>query len=119
MNAAPAVPSGAAFWWRGVDAPLLRARGALALIVSPTNAPRLAPLFRLIGGMFRGLRADRLAPAARQPQRPLMVAAGFGLLVEPVFASVRLPTIQRSGPAQDAWAIPLIALLLSFRTAAG
>ena len=46
---------------------------------------------------------------------PLMVATGFGLLVEPVFAQFDSPTIWLFGDLlEDAWGIAAIALLLSF-----
>ena len=44
-----------------------------------------------------------------------MVATGFGLLVEPVFAQFESPTIALFGDLlEDAWGIAVIALLLSF-----
>ena len=47
-----------------------------------------------------------------------MVATGFGLLVEPVFAQVESPTLRLFGDLlEDAWAIPMIALLLTFLSA--
>ena len=46
---------------------------------------------------------------------PLMFATGFGLLVEPLFAHFESPTFGLFGDLlEDAWGIPVIALLLSF-----
>ncbi len=82
-----------AFWialWAAIAA--RRDCVALASIVfADEPVPGYRALFRLVGGAFVGLRADRLAPAARTAAAgPLMVATGFGLLVEPVVRPVRV-----------------------------
>ena len=70
---------------------------------------------RLTGGVFAacGLIAWRRRPDSLTGA--LMVATGFGLLVEPVFAQVDSPALRLVGDLlEDAWAIPMIALLLTY-----
>src|SRR4051812_22279152 len=84
------------------------------LVGSPANAPpRL--LYAALGGAFAacGLIAWRRRPDNHSGQ--WMLAAGFGFFVAPVlldFDSATLETI--SDALNTAWAIPMVALLVSF-----
>jgi signal transduction histidine kinase len=74
-------------------------------------------VFRLIGGAFTvcGLIAWRRRPDSRSGL--LMIATGFGLLVEPVFDPIDPSALRTVGDLlEDAWGIPIIALLLTFLT---
>jgi signal transduction histidine kinase len=89
--------------------PLVTGSGA------PVPAYRI--VFRLIGGAFTvcGLIAWRRRPDSRSGL--LMVATGFGLLVEPVFDPIDPSPLRTIGDlTEDAWGIPIIALLLTFLT---
>jgi hypothetical protein len=105
--------------WVGLWAVVVAAEiAALAGILQAEEpVPGYRVVFRLIGGVFCAHAACRLAPAAGQPQRLLMLATGFGLLVEPVFAPLDPGVLKTIGDLlEDAWGIPLIALLLTFLT---
>ena len=107
---------GPVFWaalWAAAVAAELVALSSIVLADEPVAGFRA--LFRLVGGAFVacGLVAWRRRPDSRSGL--LMVLAGFGLLVEPVFAHVDSPTLRFFGDIlEDAWAIAMIALLLSF-----
>ena len=111
----PAVP------WIAILAGLVVAAEltAVAPIVLGDGAsvPGYRILFRLVGGAFAacGLIAWRRRPDSRSGL--LMVATGFGLLVEPVFDGVDPSALRTVGDLlEDAWGIPIIALLLTFLT---
>ena len=92
---------------------------ALAPIVfgDAGSAPAYRIVFRLIGGAFTacGLIAWRRRPDSRSGL--LMVATGFGLLIEPIYAEVDPSALRTVGDLfEDAWGIPIIALLLTFLT---
>jgi len=96
---------------------------AQAAVVAPlvtgdeASVPAHRIVFRLIGGAFTvcGLIAWRRRPDSRSG--PLMVATGFGLLVEPLFAGIDPSPLRTVGDLlEDVWAIPIIALLLTFLT---
>ncbi|WP_053227199.1 sensor histidine kinase [Solirubrobacter soli] len=101
-----------AIWGAVVAAELI----ALASIVfADEQVPGYRAVFRLSGGVFAacGLIGWRRRPDSHVG--PLMVATGFGLLVEPVFSQIENPTLRLVGDLlEDAWAIPIIALLLTF-----
>jgi signal transduction histidine kinase len=86
-----------------------------SIVFADEPVPGYRALYRLIGGVFVacGLIGWRRRPDSYSG--PLMVAMGFGLLVEPVFALVESPSIRLFGDLlEDAWGIAAIALLLSF-----
>jgi signal transduction histidine kinase len=88
-----------------------------ALVTADAPVPGYRAIFRLVGGVFAacGLVAWRRRPDSYSG--PLMVAVGFGLLVEPVAAQFDAPPIRFVGDLlEDAWSIPLVALLLTFHT---
>src|SRR4051812_47375948 len=92
---------------------------ALAPIVvgDAASLPGYRILFRLVGGAFAacGLIAWRRRPDSRSGL--LMVATGFGLLIEPVFDQIDPSALRTVGDLfEDAWGIPVIALLLTFLT---
>jgi signal transduction histidine kinase len=107
-----------AFWgalWGAVAAAELVA--LLSIVAADEPVPGYRAVFRLTGGVFAacGLIGWRRRPDSYTG--PLMVATGFGLLVEPVFSQVSNPTLRLFGDLlEDAWAIPMIALLLTFRS---
>ena len=81
------------------------------------SVPGYRVVFRLVGGAFVacGLIAWWRRPDSRSGL--LMVATGFGLLVEPVFDGIDPSALRTIGDLlEDAWAIPIIALLLTFLT---
>src|SRR3954453_10142634 len=108
-----------AFWiglWASGVAVELIAVASIGLADEPV--PGYRALFRLVGGAFVacGLIGWRRRPDSQTG--PLMVATGFGLLVEPVFAQFENPTVRLFGDLlEDAWGIPAIALVLSFLSA--
>src|SRR5262245_19162325 len=105
-----------AFWaalWAAAVAAELVALGSIVFADEPV--PGYRALFRLSGGAFVacGLIGWRRRPDSHTG--PLMVATGFGLLVEPVFATFDSPTVRFFGDLfEDSWGIAVIALLLSF-----
>src|SRR3954453_17532876 len=104
------------FWvglWASAVAVELIAVASIVLADEPV--PGYRALFRLVGGAFAvcGVIGWRRRPDSYTG--PLMIATGFGLLVEPVFAQFESPSIGLVGDLfEDAWGIPAIALLLSF-----
>jgi signal transduction histidine kinase len=105
--------------WIGLWAVVVAAEvAALAGILQAEEpVPGYRVVFRLIGGVFCacGLIAWRRRPDSRSGL--LMLATGFGLLVEPVFAPLAPGVLKTIGDLlEDAWGIPLIALLLTFLT---
>jgi signal transduction histidine kinase len=105
--------------WIGLWAVVVAAEiAALAGILQAEEpVPGYRVVFRLIGGVFCacGLIAWRRRPDSRSGL--LMLATGFGLLVEPVFAPLDPGVLKTIGDLlEDAWGIPLIALLLTFLT---
>src|SRR4051794_12575840 len=114
--AGPTLPPG--FWaglWGAAVAVELIALGSIVFADEPV--PGYRAFFRLIGGVFVacGLIGWRRRPDSYTGL--LMVAMGFGLLVEPVFAQVETPTLRLFGDLlEDVWGIAGIALLLSFRS---
>src|SRR4051812_21294627 len=105
-----------AFWiasWSIAAAAELLALASIVFADEPV--PGYRGFFRLVGGVFVacGLIGWRRRPDSHSG--PLMVAMGFGLLVEPVFALFESPTLRLFGDLlEDAWGIAAIALLLSF-----
>jgi signal transduction histidine kinase len=105
-----------AFWialWTLAVAVELVVLTAVLTADPPVDGPRA--VFRLVGGAFVacGLIAWRRRPDSYSG--PLMVATGFGLLIEPLAAAVDTPVIRFLGDLfEDAWGIAAIALLLSF-----
>ena len=105
-----------AFWialWAAIAAAEIVALSSIVFAAEPV--PGYRALFRLVGGAFAvcGVIGWRRRPDSYTG--PLMVATGFGLLVEPIFAQFDSPTIGLFGDLlEDAWGIPAIALLLSF-----
>ena len=90
----------------------------LGLVMADEPVAGFRVVFRLAGGVFAacGLIAWRRRPDSRSGA--LMVATGFGLLVEPVFAQFDAPTVRAFGDLfEDAWGIPMIALLLTYTSA--
>jgi signal transduction histidine kinase len=89
-----------------------------SILTAAEPVPGYRAIFRLVGGVFAacGVIGWRRRPDSHTG--PLMVATGFGLLVEPVFVQFESPTIALFGDLlEDAWGIPAIALLLSFLSA--
>src|SRR3954471_12454077 len=83
-----------AFWgalWAAAIAVEIVALSSIVFADEPV--PGYRALFRLIGGVFCacGLIGWRRRPDSRTGL--LMVAMGFGLLVEPVFAEIENPTL--------------------------
>ncbi len=105
-----------AFWlalWAAVVAAELGALLPILVADEPPAGYRI--LFRLVGGAFAacGLIAWRRRPDSRSGL--LMVATGFGLLVEPLFFRLDPSALRTVGDLiEDAWSIPIIALLLTF-----
>ena len=106
----------AGFWialWAAVVAAEIAVLVPIVLADEPTPGYRI--VFRLIGGTFAacGLIAWHRRPDSRSGM--WMVATGFGLLVEPLFDQFDPSAIRTIGDLlEDAWAIPIIALLLTF-----
>ena len=104
------------FWlalWTAVVAAELVALLPMVVADEPTTGYRV--VFRLVGGVFAacGLIAWHRRPDSRSGL--LMVATGFGLLVEPVFVQLEPGSLRTVGDLfEDAWGIPIIALLLTF-----
>jgi signal transduction histidine kinase len=104
-------------FWIGLTAAITAAEivALTSIVFAAEPVPGYRALFRLIGGVFAvcGVIGWRRRPDSYTG--PLMVATGFGLLVEPLFAQFESPTIGLFGDLlEDAWSIPAIALLLSF-----
>src|SRR3954447_14594516 len=110
-----------AFWagmWAATIAVEVVALGSIVFADPPV--PGYRAVFRLVGGLFVacGLIGWRRRPDSHSG--PLMVATGFGLLVEPVFSQLDSPTIKLFGDlTEDWWGIFGIALLLTFRSGGG
>jgi signal transduction histidine kinase len=104
------------FWvalWTAVVATEFVALLPMVVADEPTAGYRV--VFRLVGGVFAacGLIAWHRRPDSRSGL--LMVATGFGLLVEPVFVQLDPGALRTVGDLfEDAWGIPIIALLLTF-----
>jgi signal transduction histidine kinase len=104
------------FWialWTAVVATEFVALLPMVVADEPTAGYRV--VFRLVGGAFAacGLIAWHRRPDSRSGL--LMVATGFGLLVEPVFVQLEPGALRTVGDLfEDAWGIPIIALLLTF-----
>ena len=99
--------------WTAVVAAELVALLPIVVADEPTAGYRV--VFRLVGGVFAacGLIAWHRRPDSRSGL--LMVATGFGLLVEPVFVQLEPGSLRTVGDLfEDAWGIPIIALLLTF-----
>jgi signal transduction histidine kinase len=107
-----------AFWvalWAAVVVVELEVLVSIVSADEPVPGYRVA--FRLVGGMFAacGLVAWRRRPDSRSGL--LMVATGFGLLVEPLFDQIDPGALRTVGDLlEDAWSIPVSALLLTFLT---
>ena len=89
----------------------------LPIVLADEPVPGYRAVFRLIGGVFAvcGLIAWQRRPDSRSGL--LMVATGFGLLVDPVFVQLEPGALRTVGDLfEDAWGIPIIALLLTFLT---
>ena len=89
----------------------------LPIVLADEPIPGYRAVFRLIGGVFAvcGLIAWQRRPDSRSGL--LMVATGFGLLVDPVFVQLEPGPLRTVGDLfEDAWGIPIIALLLTFLT---
>ena len=104
-------------FWIGLTAAITAAEivALTSIVFAAEPVPGYRALFRLVGGVFAvcGVIGWRRRPDSYTG--PLMVATGFGLLVEPLFAQFESTTIGLFGDLlEDAWAIPAIALLLSF-----
>ena len=105
-----------AFWvslWAATVAAELVVLVSIALADEPV--PGYRAIFRLSGGLFVvcGLIAWRRRPDSRSGL--LMVLAGFGLLIEPLFAPLPPSPLRTVGDLfEDAWGIPVAALLLTF-----
>src|SRR4051794_39506103 len=107
-----------AFWialWALTVAGEIVVLAAIVTADEPVSGPRT--VFRLVGGAFAacGLVAWRRRPDSHSGA--LMVAVGFGLLIEPFAAQFDVPAV--GFPAdllEDAWGIPMLALLLTFDT---
>ena len=106
----------AGFWvalWAAVVAAEIAVLVPIVLADEPTPGYRI--VFRLIGGTFAacGLIAWHRRPDSRSGM--WMVATGFGLLIEPLFDQFDPSAIRTIGDLlEDAWGIPIIALLLTF-----
>jgi signal transduction histidine kinase len=90
----------------------------LPVVVADEPTPGFRIVFRLIGGIFAacGLIAWRRRPDSRSGL--YMVLTGFALLIEPIFAQLDPSPLRTIGDLlEDAWGIPLIALLLTILTA--
>ena len=104
------------FWvalWTAVVATEFVALLPMVVGDEPTAGYRV--VFRLVGGAFAacGLIAWHRRPDSRSGL--LMVATGFGLLVEPLFVQLEPGSLRTVGDLfEDAWGIPIIALLLTF-----
>jgi hypothetical protein len=107
--AAPA--RGPAFWIVLSASVALAELGALALILASAEpVPAFRAVFRLVGGAFAacGVIAWHRRPDSRSGL--LMIATGFGLLVEPLFAQLDPSPLRTVGDLfEDAWSIPIIA----------
>jgi len=93
--------------------------GALVPVIFAHGAPQKSYdiAFRLLGGSFAacGLIAWRRRPDSRSGA--LMVAAGAGFFVAPLFSQLDAPLAQTIAMLfTDVWTIPFIALLLTFLT---
>ena len=105
--------------WIGLWAVVVAAEIAalVPILQADEPVPGYRVVFRLIGGVFCafGLIAWRRRPDSRSGL--LMLATGFGLFVEPVFATLDPGLLRTIGDLfEDAWGIPFIALLLTFLT---
>jgi signal transduction histidine kinase len=107
---------GPGFWialWAAVAAAEVAA--LVPILFAEETLPGYRIVFRLIGGTFAacGLIAWRRRPDSRSGL--FMVATGFGLLVEPLFDQFDPSAVRTIGDLfEDAWSIPIIALLLTF-----
>jgi signal transduction histidine kinase len=105
--------------WVGLWAAVAAAEIAalVPILQAEDPVPGYRVVFRLIGGVFCacGLIAWRRRPDSRSGL--LLLATGFGLFVEPVFALFDPGPLKTVGDLlEDAWGIPFIWLLLTFLT---
>jgi signal transduction histidine kinase len=112
-----AVPARGPAFWAALWALLVAAETAAvtSIVFADDPVPGYRAIFRLVGGAYVacGLIGWRRRPDSYSG--PLMVAVGFGLLVEPVFSQFDNPTIRLFGDLlEDVWAIPMVALLVTF-----
>ena len=87
------------------------------VVLGTESAPGYRIAFRLVGGAFVacGIVAWRRRPDSLSGA--LMVATGFGLFVEPIFAQFDPAGLQALGDMfEDVWGIFIVALLLTIMT---
>ena len=111
---------GLAFWLALWALAIAAEFGALVPVIWPgeEHVETVQVIYRLIGGILRGVRADRVAPAARQPQRAADGRDRLRLLRlgRSSASSTRRSRRPRRSSSQELWAPFFVALLLTLLT---